>query len=225
MEELMKNYKIINPDTWNRKSTYLWFSSFANPCYGMDVKIDVTKVLAYSHEHKSSFFINFLFVLVKSLNQCEAMRLCIVNNQIRLYDTINPTYTVLTKDKTFENGGIQMEEDYQAFYQKCHENIESIKEKKVIKDTYNGNNQYNDYYCTCTPWLDYISMTHPIPSGDIESLSVPRICWGKYSFEDDKVVLTLNITVSHALVDGYALCEAFNIIRDNMQNIERFGLK
>ena len=60
----MNNYKIINPDTWHRTSTYLWFSSFANPCYGMDVKIDVTKVLAYSHEHKSSFFINFLFILV-----------------------------------------------------------------------------------------------------------------------------------------------------------------
>lgn len=220
----MNSYKVIDVNNWKRKLNYMWFSSFSNPCYGMDVEIDVTKVLEYSHSHKSSFFINFIFILTKTLNDFDVMKLRIVNNEIRLYDVCNPTYTVLTKDYSFENGGILMENDYPIFYEKCRDNVEKIKNQDFINDTYNSNNLFNDYYCTCTPWLDYVAMTHPIPSGNVESLSVPRICWGKYVTRDNKTTLTLNITVSHALVDGYELCEVFNKIRDNMLNIERFGL-
>lgn len=215
-------YKILDKNNWVRKSQYDWFSTFANPCYGMDVKIDVTDIVNYSKNTKTSFFINFLYIITKSLNSIEEMRYRIVNNEIRIYDTINPTFTVMTKINVFENAGFKMIEDYKGFYNKCHEVIEEIKNHDFINDGYNDNNGYDDYYMTCTPWLNYVSMTHPLPDNNPSSSSVPRVCWGKFVSENDCYNMMLNITVSHCLVDGFPLCKAFNVVQENCHNIEKF---
>ena len=47
---------------------------------------------------------------------------------------------------------------------------------------------------------------------------MPRICWGKYVEQNEKYQLTLNITVSHILVDGYPLAKAFNKIQELLDN-------
>ena len=53
-------YKIIDTEKWNRKTQYEWFNSFSNPCYGIDIELDVTRIVQYSKASHTSFFINFL---------------------------------------------------------------------------------------------------------------------------------------------------------------------
>jgi len=207
-------YKVLDLNNWKRYKQYKWFSSFANPCYGIDSLIDVTDVVNYSKNTKTSFFINFLYVLTKSLNEIDELRLRVVDNEVRLYDVINPTYTIMTDALAFENGGHQMSFDYDTFYAECKKEVETKKHKLKVDDTYNSNS-YDVFYITCLPWLDFTSFTHPIPSGNVESLSVPRICWGKYKEKDGRYLMMLNITVSHALVDGYPLSSAFNKVQEN----------
>ena len=70
-----------------------------------------------------------------------------------------------------------------------------------VKETYNDSTLYNDFYMTCIPWLSIESMTHPLIDNDYASLSCPRVCWDKYREENGKIIMTLNITVSHCFVD------------------------
>ena len=44
-------YKVILPEQLPNPSQYKWFGSFANPCYGFDVKVDVTKLIAHGKAH------------------------------------------------------------------------------------------------------------------------------------------------------------------------------
>lgn len=210
-------YKVIDSKTWKRANQYEWFGSFPNPCYGMDVQIDVTNIVNYSRNTKTSFFINFIYCLTLGLNSVEELRLRIVNNEIRLYDTINPTFTVQTLNNNFDNGGIIMVNDYKTFYQRCYDEIEEIKNEDELRNGYNTNNLWDDYYITCVRWVDFTSFVHPIPLNK-ESNSVPRICFGKYVLKDGKYMMMLNITVSHALVDGYPLSCAFNAVKENCDN-------
>ena len=64
------------------------------------------------------------------------------------------------------------------------------------------------------------SMTHPLCDNNYESSSCPRICWDKYREENGKIVMMLNITVSHCFVDGYPLSLAFKNIQQAFNNIE-----
>ncbi len=208
------NYKVIEEKDIKKINQYNWFKQFPNPCYGFNVKMDVTNVVKYSKENNTSFFINTLYLVTSALNQIDEMRIRIVNNEIRLYDKINPAFTVMTKALVFENTGFEMIDDYTSFYNKAKEVIDSVKNQTGVKTSYNDSKLYNEYYITCIPWLSIEGMTHPLIDNDYESLTVPRICWDKYREENGKYVMTLNITVNHMFVDGYPLSQAFNLVQE-----------
>ena len=211
-------YKVIDLENFKKRKQYNWFRTFSNPCYGINVKMDITEVVKYTKETKTSFFINILYLITMGLNSVEEMRLREVNGEIRLYDTINPTFTVMTKSGVYENTGFEMIDDYKTFYATAKQVIDHIKNQDFIKETFNDSLLYNDYYMTCLPWLSIDGMTHPLCDNNYESLSCPRVCWDKYVEVDNKYLMTLNITVNHCFVDGYPLSLAFKNIQENFNN-------
>lgn len=214
------HYQVIDIKEIKKINQYRWFHQFSNPCYGFNVKMDVTRLVNYTKEHHQSFFINTLYLITCALNQIEEMRMREVNGEIRLYDQINPTFTVMTSAGIFENAGFEMVEDYSAFYQRASSIIEQVKKQTKVKETFNDSTLYNDFYMTCIPWLSIESMTHPLIDNDYASLSCPRICWDKYRLENGRIVMTLNITVNHCFVDGYPLSQAFTLVQDYFNQLK-----
>lgn len=213
-------YQIIPKELLKKKKQYDWFRTFANPSYGVNAKMDVTKLVAYSKATKTNFFINTLFLITKALNSIEEMRIREVRGEIRLYDVINPTFTVMTNLGVYENAGFAMVEDYSSFYQTATKVIEAVKNQKAIKEQHNDNVDFDDYYMTCMPWLSTEGMSHPLPNDNYESSSCPRLFWDKYREENGKIVMVLNITVSHCFVDGFPLAQAFKKVQANFDNVE-----
>lgn len=218
----MHEYEVVNVDTWKRKTQFIWFNSFINPTYGMDVELDVTKLVEFTKKTCTSFFINFLYIITISLNSIEEFRLRYVNNEVRLYKAIIPTYTVKCVDGTFNNAKNDFVTDYKEFYKKAKHSVEEAKENTNHSETYNDSSFYDEFYFSCLPTLNFISMTHPIPYGDKSSMSVPRALWGKYHLENGKYLMMLNLTLSHALCDGLPLAEGFNKIQKMIDNIEQY---
>lgn len=212
-------YKVIDKKNLKKINQYNWFGTFSNPCYGFNVKMDVTRLVNYSKENKQSFFINTLYLVTKALNSVEEMRMREVNGEIRIYDEINPTFTVMTVAGLFENAGFDMINDYKGFYAKAKEILDEVKNQTKVKESYNDSALFNDYYMTCIPWLSMESITHPLPDNNIESSSVPRICWDRFREENGKIVMLLNITVNHRFVDGYPLTQAFKRIQEYFDNL------
>lgn len=215
--------KKIDISTWNRKSTYEWFKTFSNACYGFDVEMDITNLVKITKERNQSFFINFLYIVTRGLNEIEEMRTRIVNDEIIVYDTINPTYTVMTTENYFVNGGHKMSNDYPTFYSRAQTELERRKNPEIAqKEEFNDSSTYEDYYITCVPWVSYKGMTHPIPDNNISSQSVPRVCWNKYYKVEDRIKVLLNITVSHVICDGYPLSKTFNTIQTMLDHVEDY---
>lgn len=208
-------YKVIKSEQLKNQSQYRWFKTFANPCYGLNVKMDVSEVVKYSKETKTSFFVNILYLITTALNSIEEFKIREVKDEIRIYDTINPTFTVMTDVGIYENAGFKMVEDYKSFYKIAKEIIEKVKKQTSFKQTYNDSMLFDDYYMTCLPWISIEAMTHPLCENNNESLTVPRLCWDKYRIENGKFVMLLNITVSHCYIDGYTLSKGFAKIQEN----------
>ncbi len=213
--------KKIDIKNWDRLKTYEWFKSFSNSTYSMNVKMDVTKLVNHTKKTKESFFIDFLFIVLKGLNSIEEMRMRLVDDKPILYEDINPAFTVMTATGSFENVRHKNYSNFKEFYVECSSKIEKAKvQTQIVKEDYNPENCYNEYYITCVPWIDFTQMTHPIPD-DISSQCIPRICWGKYTKDEDKYELTLNITVSHIFVDGYPLAKTFLKIQELLDDVEK----
>lgn len=203
----------------NRYKQYKWFNTFSNPTYGINKEIDVTDLVNYVKKEKKSFFVCFLYILTKGLNSIPELRIRYVNNKIIMYDDINPSYTVMTDSGTFENVTSINHDNFKDFYDEVKKDVENAKHKTKVKETYNDGLLFNEYYITCLPWLDFTSITHPIPDNR-ESLTVPRVCFGKYTRVDNRYKMMLNITVNHEFVDGYPLSQAFLNIEELLNNIE-----
>lgn len=211
--------KEININNWERYNTYTWFKGFSNSTYGVNVLLDVTKLVKHSKENNQSFFINALYIILKGLNSVDEMRMRLIDDKPYIFDDINPAFTVMTKAGTFENVRFKNINNYKKFYDKAKTVIEETKNKeKIEKCDYNPTNLYDEYYITCTPWLNFVSLTHPIPD-DKSSQCVPRICWGKFIENNGKYEMMLNITVSHIFVDGYPLSNTFNKIQELLNDV------
>lgn len=209
----MKNYKVIDTKNWIRNVQFEWFNSFDNPCFGFDVKIDVTEIVNYSKETKTKFFTNFFYVVMRANNECEPMRLRYIDGEVRLYDVINPDFTIKTIDGCFNNACFDYTSNYEKFYKECRTLIEQNCEKMNHEKSYNDATRYDKIYCSCLTTIDVVGMIHPIKYADKNSTSVPRIFWSKYLEENGKYFLVLNTTVSHALMDGEQLSAYFNLVR------------
>lgn len=210
----MKEVDVLNLD---RKKIYEWFDSFSNPTYGINVRIDVSNVVNYSKDNNLSFFIVFLYLITKSMNEVKEMRMRFVNDKPVIFDKINPAVTVMTRNEVFENVNLIYYEEFDKFYNESKKLIDIAKNEEVLKDTdYNDSKRWDYFYITSLPWIDFNSVTHPIPE-DKSSLSVPRICWGRYTLENNRYMMSLNITVSHTFVDGFHLAKVFSSLEKNME--------
>lgn len=207
----------IDMKTYPKRNQYNWFHTFDDPTYGFDVDIDVDEIVKLTKERKHSFFPYFYYVILLAVKDIDEMRLREVNNEVYLYDEIHPTFTVMTDYGIYQNCGFEMIWDFQKFYQKTREIIKEAKSLPITDelDRYPVCSLPNVLYTTCIPILSLKGMTHPTNAKNYDSLSVPRICWDKYRLDyDNHYHLTLNITVSHTLVDGFPLARCFNKIKE-----------
>jgi chloramphenicol O-acetyltransferase len=212
--------KKIDIENWNRNKQYEWFKNFSNSCYGIDSKIDVTNLVQYCKENGKSFFICMMYVVMKSLNSIDQMRMRYEDGEAYLYSDINPAYTVMTKSGDFENVRHRNYSKFSQFYEKAKNEIEKVKNQiKLNDENYNPEKCYNEYYITSIPWISVTSFCHPIPD-DKANASIPRICWDKYQENGGKYELILNITVSHMFVDGFPLSQAFIRIQEMIYDIK-----
>ena len=215
-------YVVIDPKKRNRYETYKRFNTFASSTYGIDCEVDIDEVVKFSKETKTSFFINFLYIVMISLTSIDELRMRIEENEIRLYETIDPNFTVMSEAGTFDNCEFEMKDNYKDFYKEAHRVIEETKKEKTIKEGYNTSINHNQYYITCIPWCEFLSMSHPVPANDKISSSVPRICWCKYYLKNNRYNVVINVTVDHTLVDGYPLSNAINALKKNSTNCRDF---
>lgn len=212
------NYKIIDINNWKGKKHYLWFKNYPIPYYVVTSRINITNLYNYVKKNNLSFFISFMYLLTVALNNIEEMRLRIVNNQVILYDQIHPAYTVMTRDGIYDNCDNYMFNDFETFYKEANLAINKVKDGIDENKDYNDYSRLDQYYYTCLPWIDITSMTNPMPNDP--TVSVPRLCWGKYIKNNNFCELSLSIQVHHALVDGYPLSKAFLEIQRLLDNLE-----
>ncbi len=209
----------IDLENWYRYKQYEWFRTFRDSTYGINILLDVTDLIKYVKDNNKSFFVCFLYVLMKGLNSQEEMRIRYVNGKVVMYDDINPAYTVMTKSGTFDNVCSKNHDNFKEFYDEVKSDVDKAKNLEKVEGDYNDGSVFNQYYITCVPWIDFSGLTHPIPD-DKASQVVPRVCFGKYHLDGDRYKMMLNITVSHEFVDGYQLSQVFNNIQNMLNNLD-----
>ncbi len=211
--------KIIDIKNWKRRVPYENFIKYSNPVFSLSTRLDVTQLYNLCKRRNTSFFTDFLYIVMKSINETEEFRLRICRGKVVLYDKVKPSFIVLTDDGVIAPCRVDMKYDYRQFYAEARAQTELVK---------NGGNAYpfsadgdNDCcYISCMPWTDLTAINNPYNYSDADSTSIPRLAWSKCVDENGRKKMTMDIAAHHALIDGEPVCRAFNLIQKYLDNAE-----
>lgn len=200
----------IDLKTWKRKDHFDYYQAVDYPHFNITANIDITNLKKFCSDHNHRFFNVLVYFVSKAVNEIEEMRMRVRNDDVIVHDVIHPTFTVLKEDDTFSFCEVPFNLDYKSFYDLCDHNIKVVKEEGGLEDE-PGRDDY--IFISSVPWISFTSITHPVQMSPVDS--VPRITWGKYFEQGDKVLLPFSVQVHHGLVDGLHLGRLF----ENLQKM------
>ena len=218
--------KEIDLQSWNRRSHYELFGSYLEPCFKIDIRLDVTK-LVLNKKKFGGLFLPFLYLLMRASNEYQGMRLRIVDGKVIDYERVHPSFTIDLPDGNFAFCRADYTEDYGEFYENARKSVEQAKLsiEQGDKAHFETNNCADLIYVSCLPWIDFVSVSNPLPYTDKLSMSIPRLNWGKFAKVQDRYETTLSVTFNHALMDGreasYMLLYLEELLRDAEKYLTR----
>lgn len=211
----MVNYKVINMNEYYRKDVFHHFAQ-TKCSISMTSRIDVQSLYDYSKKTNTKFYINFLYLLAKTLNSREDYRLAWLyqTNQLIVYDKINPTQYIFHEDtETCTPVYTNYDPDYKKFYQNASKDIEMAKKTHGYGlDTLNHPNWFDASYMS---WVSYDSLNIELPDGYL--FFMPIINWGRYRKENGKLVMPVTVRLNHASADGYLLAKVYKILENEIK--------
>ena len=204
--------KIIDLENYPRRSHYEYFKSLAYPYVGITANAEVTKLVSYAKSCGGSAFLACLWAAAQAANAVPELRQRMVGEQIVEYDHCDTAHTVALPDHTFCNCRTDCRMSLDEFLK--YGNTRQQEAAKTPGFAATQTDESSLIFLSCVPWITFTQVIQPSP---IPADSNPRIVFGKFFPEGDKLLMPLHIQCNHALVDGYHLAqfyEAFQKIHD-----------
>lgn len=189
--------KYINFDNWNRKEHYKFFENVDNPQFNICMNLNITNFLKFVKENNLSFYYSMIYASTYVMNQIEDFCYKIRDGKIILHDSLQPSFTDMgAQENLFKIVTLPLSNS-------IHEFSNSAKEMSKSQNEYFPEvniDQDKLIYFSCIPWISFTSISNELIMNKEDS--IPRISFGKYFTQDNKILLPYSIQVNHMLLDG-----------------------
>ncbi len=206
------NYRYIDMGTYKRKSHFEYFSGLAYPYVGVTANVDITVLLPAIKERKLPFFLTVCRCVSQAANQIPEFRQRILDGQIVEYDHCLTSHTVALEDGTYCYCDLDSSRPFEEFIPYAVQAQEAAKKNPSIQES--EIETLGKIFVSTLPWLSYTALVNPTP---VPADSNPRITWGKYFTQDDKVLLPLSVLCHHALVDGLHISRFYALLEEEFR--------
>lgn len=207
-------YQKIDLSSWKRKAQFEFYKDYEQPFFNITANVDVTNLYQFCRKNNYSFFLTCLYISTKTANSIEEFRIRLQNNEAILFDKIDSGSTVLKDDNTFFFCYLEFFNDLEKFLKNSREQI-NIQKELGFSD--GGRDNQAVMYHSTLPWVSFTSVQHAQDS--VKGNSVPKVVFGKYFKEGEKLLMPLAVEVHHALTDGYHVGLFFEKFQEEMDDI------
>ncbi len=193
----MQIMKVLDIETWKRRQHFEFFRKLDMPHFSLCANVDITALHRLVKQHRLPFFKSVLYLVMRCANDIPEFRYRIRKEQVIEHDRVHPGFTTLVDEDTYSNCIADYDEDPNRFFRNAEESIERVKHNPFVADPESRDDLI---YVTCIPWVAFTGVMHPLHLSPIDS--VPRITWGKYFEDRERVLMPLSVQAHHALMDG-----------------------
>lgn len=213
---------IIDIENWERRDNYGFFRGFVNSWYSITTEIDCTEASVAARAAGRSFFLYYLYAVLRSANEVDELRFRIdKDGQVIFHDQVDIISPIAVPGKTFYTVRIPYHEDFERFYSEAYELITNIPEDG---DPYNAEKKlaeqgdYDVVHLSAVPKMYFTATTYTLAQAG-NACSHPLMTAGKVVTREGRLVFPLSIYVNHAFVDGSHLASFFQKIEEHLKRI------
>ncbi len=189
--------KKIDIRNWERREIYEFFKDYEEPYFGITMELECTGALNYAKERGISFFLYYLYLTLKAVNQTDAFKYRIEGDDLYHYDVINGSATIDRDDGTFGFSHIPYFEELDLFMEKATEEVIEVRTSHRLIRSGIGENVI---HFSALPWIGFTHVSHPRRYDRRDS--IPKITIGKFHLSGDKSLIPVSVHVNHAVADG-----------------------
>lgn len=194
--QLKNSYYPIDFATWKRRGHFEVFGRGDYPYIGLTTDVEVTNLVAACRAGRHRFFNAFLYIAMRAMNAVENFRYRVFEDRVVLCDRIDPSFNVLDEESELFYFAYA---DYSPDFARFDADVEAAKANALATRNLSGN-RLDVVYISCLPWFDFSDVIQPmgLTAGD----TIPRVIWGKFAEEGEKIAMSFSITGHHGLFDG-----------------------
>ena len=215
---------IVDIETWERRDNYNFFRGFVNSWYSITTEIDCTEASAAARASGHSFFLYYLYAVVRSANEVPELRYRTdKNGQVIFHDEVDIISPIAVPGKTFYTVRIPYHEDFKRFYAEAYELITNIPEDGNpygAEEELAKQGDYDVVHLSAVPKMYFTATTYTLAEAG-NGCSYPLMTSGKAVPREGRLVIPLSIYVNHAFVDGSHLASFFQKIEEHLKRISR----
>jgi len=207
-------YRHIDLNSWNRKSQFDFFKDYDIPFFNITANVDVSNLQQFCKQEGLPFFLSSLFYSIKAVNAVEAFRYRIKGEGVVCYDKIHAGSTILFDDNTFGFCYFEYVDDLHRFIDLGQKEIEILKNKKGLDPKLDAADLI---HYSSVPWISFTGIQHArkFRLGD----SIPKLVFGKYFKDGNRLKMPMSVEAHHALMDGYHVSEYLRIYQELMDDL------
>ncbi|MEO8435150.1 MAG: CatA-like O-acetyltransferase [Pyrinomonadaceae bacterium] len=203
---------------WPRRELFHFFLDYSNPYFNVCVPIDVTKLVAFVRDRPGlRISLALHYFTLRIANEIEPFRYRLKDKNVLVHDVVNGGTTVLLPNETFTYAYFDYQRDFEKFVSDMGKAIDEVRTGDgALRPTMRDDVIYH----TTLPWFSFTSFAHARSSGRGES--IPRIVFGKFKKENERLMLPISVEVHHALVDGLHVGRFLTRLEEAFAEPERF---
>lgn len=190
------DYKVLDMDKYSRRKHFDYFRSLAYPYVGMTVNVDITDFVRKTKEEGLPFFLSLCYCVAQAANGVPEFRQRIRDGSIIQYDWCQTSHTLALEDGSYCYCTLESNMSFREYLPRAVEAQRLASKERSLEDGEDGDSLL---FVSSIPFISYTSLIQPVPC---PADSNPRISWGKYFRQGDRLMLPITVLCHHALVDA-----------------------
>ncbi len=210
----------INLETWERRDHFLCYLGTDFPYIFVTADVDVTRLHAFTRRHGISFYLAMVYAATAVANGIENFRYRIADGKPCLLDCIHPGFTHLRSGSELfvivEPEAAAPDESMVEFCRRARTQAD----RPVANHGMGAlKGRLDVIIYSSMPWVRYTQFIRPVAK--IGQDSTPKISWGRFERQGERLVMPFSLQVHHGLMDGYHLGLYFQRLQEFLDAVDQ----
>ncbi len=193
----------------HRRKHFDFFRRMDQPHFNLTANLEITPLLHFLQQEGLPFTATVVYCITRAANAIPQFRQRIRGERVIEHPKVSPSFTVHTKaSDVFSFCYVEYQPDLILFTADAQRQIQQMQEAPSFEDEA-GRDDY--LFLSSIPWVSFTGIQHAMNFSPADS--VPRIAWGKYFQDGQRLLMPLSVQAHHALVDGRDMGHYFEAIQ------------